>query len=276
MADPTLTLIIPTFSDSRHVTRIPIIRRLFISLKNQINSDFKVVVCDNASYDDTESLFREFFPDQKFVRYDVPNHRSGCRNRAAREVETSHAIFLDCDMITYPTYIRNFKIFIQRHPEAIGIGNGTAYWDKLRLGTELISVVDGVEKIDYDEIESTVILSECWLGGPHQSELRFRNEKAFDYRGHTGKEFWSGNFCIPIELYRKVGGFDEEFRGWGHEDSMFGHVIHHHKANRFILNNVLCIHQMHRPVEADPIHWRDCASATENLKILNRKIKDFE
>ena len=277
MADPcSLTVVIPTFSDSRHVTRIPIMRRLFISLKNQIDKDFRVVACDNASFDDTEKLFREYFPDQKFVRYDTPNHRSGCRNRATKEVETTHAIFIDCDMITYPTYVRNFKALIRKHPMSIGIGNGTAYWDKLRLGGEFIATDGGVERIDYDDLERTVVLSECWLGGPHPSEIRARNEKLFDYRDHTGKEFWSGSFYIPIDLYRKVGGFDEEFRGWGHEDSMFGHVIHHHGVTRFIVNNVLCIHQNHRPIHADPIHWRDCASASENLKILQRKIKAFD
>jgi GT2 family glycosyltransferase len=37
--------------------------------------------------------------------------------------------------------------------------------------------------------------------------------------------FWTGNVSFPTEVVRRLGGFDEQFRGWGGEDTDLGYRL---------------------------------------------------
>lgn len=271
---PGITIVVPTFSDSRKaVTRIPLQRRLWISLKEQVDKDFSVVAVDNCSYDDTEGMFRRYFPDGKFVQHKTPDHRSGARNLGIRSCETSHFICLDCDLLAYPTFIGNVREFIRMNPVSIGFGNCLTYWNDLFLGDEFIVINDGAETLDIDGLERAVKFSPLRSGEVLSRSARLVNELKTEPTPYDSIEFWTPVFAAPKELFLSIGGFDEEFVGYGYEDVHLGYVAYNRRASRFLLNNVMCIHQNHRPPGGDEIHLTDCRNADKNRIILDRKVR---
>ena len=281
---PTVTVVVPMFSDSRrYVNRLPLMRRLWISLKNQLDQDFTLIAVDNCSHDDSVGLFREYFPNWTggkslkpvLASHPVPNHRSGSRNLGARMAQSSHLVFMDCDLIAYPNLISNYKGFIRKHPNAIGLGFYYPYWDVVHLGREFIINRNGREMIDYTTMEKSIKIRAACLSDGDRVTLIDRNRKPYDCKRYQERELFSGNFCIPRDIYFKIGGFDEEFRGYGHEDTMFGLVAKANSIEKYILSNVSCIHQNHRL--PDDNSWRDNgAECLRNEVLMRKKLKSLE
>lgn len=276
MGSNSITVVVPTFSDSRKsITRIPLQRRLWISLRNQTDRDFSVVAVDNASHDDTEGLFREYFPGGCFVRHDTPNHRAGARNTGAKVSNTSHIIFMDCDLLAYENFIENFREFIDRHPWTIGIGRAANYWRDLHLSREFIKIEEGKESIDFNAYEASVSFDWGRLGMPPAPSVRSLNYRPLMCEPNSVDFFMSTVFCISRDLYFSIGGFDESFIGWGHEDTYFGHIAKYKGEQWMTLNNVVCIHQNHRPEVPDQTHWDDCGSEQRNAILLRQKLSSI-
>jgi glycosyltransferase involved in cell wall biosynthesis len=115
-----ITVVLTTFSDSRrYVNRLPLIKRCLISLKNQIDTNFKIVCADNNSYDDVKTLFLTYFPNDLFVVCDKAKNRSATRNKGTYYSDTPYIIFLDSDCVVYPTFIQNYKTYINNNLKVI-------------------------------------------------------------------------------------------------------------------------------------------------------------
>lgn len=269
----TLSVVVPTFSNSRvAVSRIPLMRRLWISLLSQTDQCFEVVAVDNCSYDDTKGLFREYFPLGKFVTHDIPDHRAGARNSGAKASLGSHILFLDCDLIPYPHFIRNVRAFMASNPDDIAMALAMPYWKSLHLGREFISYEWGKEAIDYGLLEASVELANDWWGRNHSGNMMNLDASEIPPREHQAPEFWSTAFCVPRNVFFRLGGFDEDFHGWGHEDTMFGAVARAAGTRMYVLDNAIAIHQNHRPEEKDVTHFKDCANEEKNLDLFKKKM----
>lgn len=280
MKAPSIAVIVPMFSDSsRYVTRLPLMRRLWIGLRTQTDQDFEVVAVDNCSYDDTKKLFLEQFSQGSSARWvltthGTPNHRSGARNRGARLASASHLIFLDCDLIPYPNLIANYRTFMRVHPDAVGQGFYYPYWDIVHLGEEFIVDSPAGRQIDYADLEKTVTLGQASLSDGRRISLAVRNAPFYACRLHAGRELFSGNFCIPKDLHLELGGFDEDFTDYGHEDTMLGMVLLKNKVEKYLVDNACCIHQNHRLSE--DLSWKnDDVGAKKNRALLDSKLEQI-
>lgn len=277
-ANPSITVIVPLYSDSKtSVSRMSSMRRLWISLKTQTDKNFSLVGVDNCSKDDVKGLARSYFSEMLLLDHPIPDHRAGARNAGARASKTSHMIFLDCDMVVYPTFIRNYRTFIANHPNAIGLGNWINYWNSLYMNREFIVHGPAGESVDLDLMtqwtDFTIAHQQLSEVVPGVDNVKERIQKDYSCKRVSFAEMVSAVFCIPREAYFTIGGFDEDFHGYGHEDTMFGHIARLKGIEKFVVDNVLSIHQNHRPPVPDAVHFSDCASSVKNQTLMEEKLK---
>lgn len=160
--------------------------------------DFEIIVLEDGS-----TLFVEenkAVTDFEFCRHIILNEnigRSAVRNKLADEAKYDHLLFIDCDAeVCSQDFVRKYVGFCKE--EGIVIG-----------GTE------------YDQNEWNPRYS-LRLAYGRQREARTAIERS---KENTYHNFATFNFLISKTLFNKVR-FDESIRGYGHEDTLFGHQLH--------------------------------------------------
>jgi glycosyltransferase involved in cell wall biosynthesis len=123
--------------------------------------------------------------------------RSAIRNKLASTAKYDHLLFMDCDaQVCSTTYISKYLPFCNEECVVIG---GTAY----------------------DPNESTPAYSLRLKYGRNREAMnayeRSKNRKI--------QNFAAFNFLVSKSLFEKAK-FDETIKGYGHEDTLFGHELH--------------------------------------------------
>nr|WTA70854.1 glycosyltransferase [Micromonospora sp. NBC_00855] len=208
---PQLSVIVPTFNRSH------LLRQTLGNLARQRmpTEMFEVIVADDGSSDDTRAVVAEaaktlrihyhFQPDQGF--------RAGAaRNAGARLAAAPILVFLDTGALVGPDYL-------QCHLAAHGAGERTALVG-YAYGYDPAGAIPGLLTADAEM-------------PPEQIVARFHDEASFaDARqpqfvacdfdlGRLAAPwvlFWTLNCSLRAEDFWRLGGFDEDFRGWGLED----------------------------------------------------------
>lgn len=109
------TTVIPTYNRAR------LAARAVRSALHQTHPDVRVLVCDNASTDDTESVIRELARRDDRVRYHrQPENVGPIRNFQAGMAlaDTSHFSFLSDDDLLLPDYYARAAAALRAHPRA--------------------------------------------------------------------------------------------------------------------------------------------------------------
>ena len=188
-----ISILIPTYNYN--------ITRLVADLHQQAvdtYADFEIVVMEDGStlYVEENNLVNDY----EFCRHIVLKDnigRSAVRNKLADEAKYDHLLFLDCDAeVCSPHYVEKYLAFCKEVCVVIG---GTAY--------------------DIHEDDPRYSLR---LAYGRQREARSAIVRSME---HTYHNFATFNFLISTSLFHKVR-FDESIRGYGHEDTLFGHQLH--------------------------------------------------
>ena len=87
---------------------------------------YEIVLINNNSTDNTEKLcmkFKENYPQVDF-KYFVESEQglSFARNRGIKESSGEIIIYLDDDVEIFPDYLKEYEVFFQNYPDAIGAG----------------------------------------------------------------------------------------------------------------------------------------------------------
>ena len=142
MEDLKLTVITPTFN------RAHTLPRAFKSLKNQTFKDFKWIILDDGSTDDTKDLIAEFQTESPFeiqYFYHANQHKFHTVFQGIKKVETPYFIILDSDD-SYP--IEAFEILIG---EAEKIKNQADFISVMGLsGDENGNIVGDFYPVEFD------------------------------------------------------------------------------------------------------------------------------
>jgi GT2 family glycosyltransferase len=155
---------------------------------------FEVIVTVDGSTDGTQTALANFQPGYDLRWIAQPNAgSSAARNAAARLARNDVIIFLDDDHL----------------PVA---GLVAAHLERQEHGGDVL--VQGCYPLapGYDR-----------QGAALAYELaRTRTLPPRDPHDRSSSMLWAGNFSVRTQTFRRVGGFDENFRGWGSEDTDFG------------------------------------------------------
>ena len=160
---PKVSIIIPTYN------RLDLLRRAVKSALNQTYGNKEIIVVDDHSDKDLDSLRKEY-PTVKFYRNG--ENRGGCysRNRGIREASGEYINFLDDDDELYPEKIE-LQVKKFRDSSIENLGFVTAHVEDNRSGKTVIkkNMASGdmyyrlLKKFAISGIETLLIKKECLL-----------------------------------------------------------------------------------------------------------------
>lgn len=185
-----ISVVIPTYNraDSLAVVLPSLLDQTFDP------DSYELLLCDAGSTDETEELVRGF-DDPRIVFTPGENRgRSGARNRGVREARGDLILFTDADIIAEPDLLEQHYLFHQSFP-------GDAV-----VGCEV--QVDTLEEYAEFRLDPQA----------HARHSETRKTVPWYY-------FMTGNASARKADLLRVGIFDEDFTGYGHEDLELGYRL---------------------------------------------------
>lgn len=185
-----ISVVIPTFQrrDSLEVVLPSLLRQSFA------RQDYEILLCDAGSTDGTAELVEEL--DDRRIRFlPGPNAgRSGARNRGVRAAEGDLVLFTDADIIADPELLMQHYETHQRYPGDAVVGC----------------------EVQVDTLEQYQLYSQ-----DPQKYARHKVSRKFV----PWHYFLTGNASARKADLLRVGLFDEDFTGYGHEDLELGYRL---------------------------------------------------
>lgn len=157
---------------------------------------------------------------------------AAARNLGAQEAQTDQLLFLDVDCIPHENFVSQLIAYLKQHPKALLMGTPRYLKKKVAL------------PIDFQELEKDSIFH------PYRPKSTLPVERCQQY-----ELFWSLCFGITAATFQLMGGFDEQYIGYGGEDTDFAFKARE-RGVPFFLVNVWAYHQQHA-VYRPPINRLD-------------------
>jgi len=235
MTSVFLSILIPTYNYN--------ITQLIADLHQQAmdaSIDFEIIVMEDGS-----KLYVQ--ENEKVNDFEFCSHvvltgnigRSAIRNRLADTARYDHLLFMDCDAEVCSTnFIEKYITFCNEECVVIG---GTAYDPNENDPKYSLRLKYGRER------EAKVL------------EQSIKNK----HRVGVTANFATFNFLISKSIFNKVR-FDESIRGYGHEDTLFGHQLHELGCEFLHIDNPL----IHKGLDDNKTFIRKTEEGTRNLYLL--------
>jgi glycosyltransferase involved in cell wall biosynthesis len=230
---PTVALIISTYDQANYLGR------LLRALTAQDSPPQEVFLADDGSSDETRRVFRVWADANKSTRSEhIRQPHDGFRkspilNQAVARAQSEYLIFLDGDTIPHPQFISDHRRLARP---------GHAVQGHRALVRHKASRVFGLG--DFSEDRSKAF----WAGQLRSWKQVFRwpvpSRKVLrDLSGVRGN-----NLAVWREQMIKVNGFNEEFKGWGREDSeLMVRFLRNGYPRLDVRGWALCYHLWHMP-----------------------------
>lgn len=255
--------------------RVPILSDVVTRLASQVypRNRFEVIVVDDGSREDLSPIFREMPPNVRLVRHGDERFRAGqARQRGADEARFPTIVFVDADVAVPPDFLWHHEWVHRRLPDAVVLGylsgynlhdHGFRHTPRQVLGKDLANVPVIPDRSREPTLRACLDNLD-WLDEPWQLT-------------------YTGNISMPKSLLLRVGGFSDEFVGWGLEDIDLGVRLARAGA-RFVFSRfALGYHvvdpkerRVRNPFRRDPPSRRAFAGYLANLEVLRRRHADDE
>lgn len=232
---PRISVIVPTHN------RAEDLRLTLESLCTQTLpvDQYEVVVADDGSRDDTRSVV-DSFAGRLRLKYHFQedlgaraarvrdNGVTRVRNAGARLAAAPVLVFLDCATLAGPDLL---VTHLRAHTPPAVPGRAIAGYV---YGYPPRNVDDPDYTCPPGLAEAVRTLTPQQVVDRYRDEPRFRDPRhgefekvGFDLRNRIFPEelFWSSNCSVPTADFWAVGGFDEDFRGWGLDDVDLGYRL---------------------------------------------------
>lgn len=205
-----------------------------LAMETYVDFEIRVMEDGSASYLKENSSVANL----KFCRYSALTHnigRSAIRNRLADESIYEHLLFIDCDAEVNSThFIEKYLSFCREEVVVVG---GTAY------------------DPENNDPEFSLRLK---YGRMREACSALKREQNGRY-----SHFSSFNFLISKSIFNRIR-FDESIRGYGHEDTLFGHRIAELNCEMHHIDNSL----IHKGLDNNKLFIKKTEESTRNLFLL--------
>lgn len=210
--------------------------------------EFIIAVMGDAPYTDLPDAP---FPIRQTLVPGAPARLAAARNAAAAMAVGDDLVFLDVDCIPAPELVGDYAAALR-------------WIDGLVMG-EVRYLPAGANAPGWNYVDFVEVAEKhCDRQGPPAStELAV----CTDYRC-----FWSLNFAMRASTFRRLGGFDEDYVGYGGEDTDFGRVVQTAGVAILWRRGALVFHQ-HHAHHMPPVHH--LRSVLANTQTFRRKWGEF-
>lgn len=238
----TLTLIVSSYN------QLDLLKRVLLGVTRQKAPPDEVILADDGSTDKTQTFFLEWSKKRTFPTHLLSQPHENFRkarilNQAISTSRSDYIVFLDGDSIPHPFFVADHRqlarknFFVQGHRALV---------DKKALS------YFGYNSLCLDSLRALFTLQ---LKGIKHA---FRWPKALtrirtDLHGIRGC-----NLGLWREDLLKINGYNEDFVGWGREDSELAVRLMNGGSKRMdVRGRACCFHLWHPPAPRTELHQND-------------------
>jgi len=263
----TVTVIIPTYRRSRYLDYS------LASFTHQRDSDFEIVVVNDGGDEDARHTVEKYRSDLH-VTYLWQEHdgRSAARNRGLAAAGGELLVFCDDCMIADPELIRRHASVVRETENIASVGwkrRALTCWTRGRLQmieSDFLALLarDPALAARLPHEDFALLEPEQLAAGDRKSLPSIDLGDDVTNYADIVEEFsptldnfrfpWmfaiTGNLCVRRQQVLDNGGFSEDYRGWGMEDTDLGYRLHRDGVRFAVNQEARTYHQIH-PVGQD-------------------------
>lgn len=278
MENIDVSVIIPTYNKKDFLE----ITLTALGFQTYPRDRFEVVVINDGSTDPTETLVSSLkTPYQINYTRQENRGRSAARNRGIEKAKGKTIIFIDDDCVPAPTFIESHMQSHSKDDTTIVLGYKYLTFfqmlpDSIPRKATLMETLNRHETLHLlrDVPVGTMLihpqdLSDGFdrLGQLSYAGERERWEQAYETYTPQLQGFvlpWllltTANFSVSKRHCVDIGGFDEDFKGWGLEDFEFGYRLYK-QGLRFVLDKASFVYRL--------VHWDNEIEDRVTSKVRN-------
>jgi len=263
----TCSLIITTYNWKEALELV------LLSVLKQTVRPTEVIIADDGSRDDTKELIKHFIntSDLNLLhswQKDEGFRASASRNKAIAKSSGEYTILIDGDMILHKDFIKDHLNFASKNHFVQG--------SRILLNEDKTSDVFEKKTIEFSLFDSGLNNRKNKIKSKILTNLFSKSTKSLRGIKTCNMAFFKSD-CL------KVNGFNEDFIGWGREDSEFAvRLINNNILRKNIKFSAIAYHIFHRENSREMLSINDkilAESMNKKIKIcsngINNYIKDY-
>lgn len=200
----TITLLITTYNWEEALEIV------LMSVENQTVLPDEIIIADDGSTKETEDLIKKWQKKLKTPiihswQEDLGFRAAASRNKAIAKSTGDYIIMIDGDLVLHPNFIKEHINHLKPN--------------QFTIGTRVLLKEDYSKQLLVEKNINFSINSNHILANSKNIINNFFLSKFFSYKTTSYKQVRSCNMaCFKTDLI-KVNGFNEDFIGWGREDT---------------------------------------------------------
>ena len=231
---------------------------VFKSLASQTILPDEILIADDGSKQETKQLILDFqkkitIPILHFWQEDIGFRKSKILNKAVAGTTAEYIIQIDGDCIMHPRFIEDHINFACK--------GGYLYGSRVNILPDFVAKVFEVKKIKFNFFSKEIKNRTRTFHIPFFSKL---------YKSHKGisKKFRGCNVSFWREDFISINGYNEDYEGWGREDSDLAIRLGNKgiKARRLRYSGI--VYHIHHKINSK--HNFDCNDKMQNESIIKK------
>lgn len=257
------SFIIPTYNKKEFL------ELTLTSLRNQTypSDKFEVIIIDDGSTDGTDKLFSDIFIHPPFRLAYIKQENAGrsvARNTGLAQAQGETIVFIDDDQIVPPKFLESHMRLHQHNRKLVVSGYRSHVFSFVPIDVERQAVLsylrnafkieDGISAIKPGD--PLITADDICRNFNKVVSLSYGIDTDFEriskrYRDNLKSFFipWiffvTSNVSVGRNHLLEVGGFDENFTGWGVEDYELGYRLHKYGIQYTLERDAISYHQFH-------------------------------